>query len=86
VEALGYAGEAAVASLLPLLISQDRWIRLAAVEALGRIGSSRAVISLVTRLEDESEGVRKAAADALTKIGDPSGLQALERAYQEGRL
>jgi hypothetical protein len=45
-------------------------VRYAAVEALGKIGDSRAVEPLIAALKDWDQDVRYAAVEALGKIGD----------------
>jgi len=45
-------------------------VRLAAAEALGRVGDDSAVASLISRLGDESKAVQRAAAEALRSVGN----------------
>jgi len=58
-----------VDALLQALGDWDRDLRLAAVEALGRIADKRAVDPLVRVLEDADEWVRQAALRALKGLG-----------------
>src|SRR5262249_28284544 len=52
-------------------IKDDRpLVRLAACEALGRVGDEKAIDPLVARLGDESKAARRAAAEALRSIGN----------------
>ena len=53
---------------------EDRWVREAAAESLGRIGDPRAVDHLIESLKDDHYGVRWRAAQALGKIGDPRAI------------
>ncbi|MFX1554537.1 MAG: HEAT repeat domain-containing protein, partial [Promethearchaeota archaeon] len=71
-EALGRIGNPdSVKPLITFLADQDESIRLAAIEALGRIGAP-AVRSLITSLRNEDGSMRWAAAKALQEVGDPA--------------
>jgi HEAT repeat protein len=54
-----------------VLSDYDRDLRLAAVEALGRLGDSRAAAALTVSLQDEDDWVRAAAEAALERLGRP---------------
>jgi len=53
-------------------VHKDRYVREAAVKALGEIGDPRAVEPLISALKDNEWSVQTAAAEALVKIGAPS--------------
>lgn len=55
-------------ALVALLIDDDRDLRQAAVEALGRTGDQRAINALVPMLQDEDPWVRKATAQSLAAL------------------
>lgn len=75
------AGESAVVSLIPLLRSEDGYVRRNAAQALGWIGSPAATNALVRTLRTDGEAtVREQAAWALGQIGDPRARAALARA------
>ena len=58
-------------------------VRVAAAEALGRIGGSRVVEVLSAVLKDEDSDVSKAASKALVKIGDPKAVEVLAAALKD---
>ncbi|MHC4471135.1 MAG: HEAT repeat domain-containing protein [Planctomycetota bacterium] len=69
---------AAVPGLVATLADTDRRIRLAAVQALGRIGSKKAVPALLAELEDRKDETSVTSLiRALAKIGDVSATPAL---------
>jgi len=76
VDALETRGEAVVALLRATLDDDDPAVVLAAVTALGRIGSRDATSALL-RLLDERSDVAIAAAGALARIGDPTAFEPL---------
>jgi HEAT repeat protein len=55
--------------LVEVLGDYDRDLRLAAVEALGRLGDARAVTPLMSMLSDDDRWVREAASKALQTLG-----------------
>src|SRR5207237_2597596 len=61
---------------------ENEFVRRAAAEALGRIGSRAGVPALIAALTDEHAGddVRREAARALGLIGDPAAVSALRAA------
>jgi HEAT repeat protein len=65
-----------VVPLIGALRDVDCYVRMAAAEALGRIGDTQAVAPLVRALGDPDVGVRGAAAYALGTIG-PLAVPAL---------
>jgi HEAT repeat protein len=64
------------------LKDEEWWVRQAAAEALGKIGSP-AIPALLEALKDGMALVRQAAAEALGKIGDPQALPALLEALKD---
>lgn len=77
VVALEKIGEPAMDYLVSSLKDGDKWVRYAAVDALGNIGHANAVEHLITVLNDLDQDVRFAAAEALGKIGDPKAIEPL---------
>ncbi|HOS44611.1 MAG TPA: HEAT repeat domain-containing protein, partial [Armatimonadota bacterium] len=73
--------------LLGFLINQLRHrhgaVRVAAAEALGRLGDSRAVRPLVARLRDRPEAMRLAAITALAALRDVTALPGLRAALAD---
>ena len=61
--------QVAIDALFKALNDYDRDLRLAAAEALGRIGNAHLAKPLVTALDDTDQWVRQAAARALERIG-----------------
>jgi HEAT repeat protein len=57
----------------------DRGVRLAAVEALGRIGDASSIGAVIVALDDETGYVRGAAAAALAVRGEPGAIAPLCR-------
>jgi HEAT repeat protein len=62
-----------------LKFEDDRNLRLSAVKALGRIGSSETILPLASTVNDfeENRSVRTAAINALGKIGTPEAIRQL---------
>lgn len=58
-----------VSGNLRRLKSENKDVRIAAIEALGNLGDKRAVELLIERLGDREIGVRRAVAEALKKFG-----------------
>jgi ATP/ADP translocase/HEAT repeat protein len=56
--------------LLPLMTDVERPVRLAAIQAAGRLAASELIPALVYRLDHRD--TRTAAAEALTRIGEPA--------------
>ncbi len=83
VKLLGKTGAArAQTVLLPLVTAKQPALRLAAIDALGSLGSSSPVVdaALLKALDDESSDARLRAATSLAKIGGaPVAKQLLER-------
>ncbi len=61
--------QVAIDALFKALNDYDSDLRLAAAEALGRIGNAHLTKPLVTALDDTDQWVRQAAARALERIG-----------------
>jgi HEAT repeats len=61
-------------SILPLLADQDRWVRIAAVDAVSAFIDERVVPALRTCLADSEIMVRKWAAVELARKKDASGV------------
>ncbi|MCW4000191.1 MAG: HEAT repeat domain-containing protein [Candidatus Bathyarchaeota archaeon] len=66
-----------VDGLVKALLNKDFLIRIAAVEALGKIKAPQAVKPLIELLSDEDSSVRYAAVRALSEIGDKSAAYAI---------
>jgi HEAT repeats/PBS lyase HEAT-like repeat len=68
------SADQAVAALLPVLESKDRYCRFRAIEALGRFGPrARTAVPKIRALEgDRDSGVREAASKSLLAIDPPS--------------
>ncbi|MSR57869.1 MAG: hypothetical protein EXS05_09365 [Planctomycetaceae bacterium] len=70
--------------LFEAALSDSRWTeRRHAVEALGKIGDSKAVPTVIKALHDSHVNVRVSAATALGQIGDPAALDALTEALTD---
>jgi HEAT repeat protein len=83
IDELVEAGKAAVPTLVDLLADWDEWVdvRLAAVEALGRIGGRPAIKALETALEkDPHTDVQGAAAQALGRLKSDRSIALLLKA------
>jgi WD40 repeat protein/HEAT repeat protein len=68
------------AILMDRLDDQTRAVRLAAIVALGQIGSDQAVPSLAKVLDDEDGELVQAAAESLAKVNSPQGTRVLREA------
>jgi HEAT repeat protein len=68
VAALVKIGAPAVEPLIKALAEDGKEIHKRAIEALGKIGDTRAVEPLIQALEDENIGVRKSAVETLKKL------------------
>jgi HEAT repeat protein len=77
VYALEKFGTPALDYLHKALADDDKWVRYAAVDALGNIGNSQSVQHVTKLLTDADQDVRFAAADTLGRIGDPKASHAL---------
>lgn len=76
--ALGEIGSVdALDELTTALADESMWVRLAATEALGKLGES-AINALAIALEDEDSDVRQAARTALKALDTPEARQALQ--------
>lgn len=74
-----------VHGLIRAIGDAERDIRLAAIEALGKIGDLRAVEPLIAALQDSSWGVRQHAAAALGMIGDTRAVKPLTAAFKDSK-
>jgi HEAT repeat protein len=77
VYALEKFGTPALDYLHKALVDEDKWVRYAAVDALGNLGNSNSIDHLTKLLADPDQDVRFATADALGRIGDPKAFHAL---------
>jgi HEAT repeat protein len=76
-EPLHYRRQAAVEALMATLTDFEPDLRLAAAEALGRIGQRLAVAALQRSQQDPDPNVRSAATQALETIQGRSGTEFL---------
>lgn len=65
-------GEAATASLIPLLNDSSHRVRWEATKAMVSIADPKTVVPLIEKLEDHRADVRWIAAEALIAIGQPA--------------
>jgi HEAT repeat protein len=85
--ALAAIGEAALPSLLAALTDSEWLVRLHAVEALGKTGSTEAVMPLLSALfNDQDRAVREDVVRALGRIGDARAVEFLMTAMKEAGL
>jgi HEAT repeat protein len=68
-DTMHFRRKTAAEMLMELLGDYDRDLRLAAVEALGRLGDTRAITPLVASLRDDDVWVREAAIQSLNRLG-----------------
>lgn len=68
--------------LIFLLKDRDRWIRYAAIMALGDIGNPAAVSHLISLLKDPDQNIRFASAESLGKIGDRRAIEPLWETFE----
>jgi HEAT repeat protein len=69
VTCIGWLGQQELAvELLPLLSDRSVCVRLAAVEAMGKLSSRQVVSTLIEHLSDPEKSVRKAILDTLKRI------------------
>ncbi len=73
-EALAHLGGPSVQPLIDLLNDPSTDVRLFSVEALGKLGDSRAIEPLIPLLGDEHILVRRKASEVLVKMGEPAVL------------
>lgn len=66
-----------IQQLIQDLKDKDRYARIAAVEALRKMGDAAAVPGLIEALSDSDWGVRWVAAGALGEVGDAAAVPAL---------
>ena len=73
-------GRKAFEYLVISLWDQDKWVRIAAADALADIHDPRSLRFLVSLMKDSDNDVRFAAAVSLGKFGDPRALGPLKYA------
>lgn len=66
-----------VIALIARLKDEDKGVREAAAQALGKLGDARAVTPLIAALRDPEATVRASAADALAEFEDPRAITPL---------
>ena len=70
--------EQSVSPLIELLKEEQlRQNKIAALEALGKIGNTKATDALISYLEEDDDEIKKIAAEALGKKSDPRSVAAL---------
>ena len=77
IDALVQVGDPAIKPLIDLLDHNDRLLRSAAIEALGKIGNPQAIEPLVSALEGEDNWLRKKAIESLGNIASVKGVRPL---------
>jgi HEAT repeat protein len=73
-------GRRAFEYLVISLWDQDKWVRIAAADALAELRDNRAYRYLVNLLNDADQDVRFAVAGSLGKLGDARAMEPLEGA------
>ena len=73
-------GRKAFEYLVISLWDQDKWVRIAAADALADIHDPRSLRFLVSLMKDSDNDVRFSAAVSLGKLGDPRALGPLKYA------
>jgi HEAT repeat protein len=66
-----------------LLGSRERWLRVAAADAMGALASPETVTLLAERLGDPDPAVRRSVVIALLRIGSPAARPALRLATRD---
>ncbi|MEJ7709421.1 MAG: HEAT repeat domain-containing protein [Pyrinomonadaceae bacterium] len=74
----GKAANDAAPALAALLKDQEEEVRIAAAEALGKVGAESSILALTAALQDQNAQVRGNAAFALGQIGGASRKCQLE--------
>jgi HEAT repeat protein len=82
-EMLTLFGRKAFEYLVISLWDQDKWVRIAAADALAELKDTRSYQFLVTLLNDTDNDVRFAAAASLGKLGDSRALGPLQCACSD---
>jgi HEAT repeat protein len=80
--ALSKLGEPGLNAILPLLKSNDEWMRILAAQGLQLFKGPRVTTALISALQDPSDAVRGDAAGSLGSIGDPAAVDPLMEALQ----
>ncbi|MBD2622486.1 HEAT repeat domain-containing protein [Microcystis flos-aquae FACHB-1344] len=73
----------AIAGLLKALEHSNWYVRIKAVEALGKIGTETAIAELLKALEDSNKDVRRNAVFALGEIGSETAIPGLLKALED---
>lgn len=79
------AGETAIPGLEEALTSQNTFLKMSAVELLGRMKRPKALRSIIEMIADSSPAVRASARRALKRYG-PEALPEIERLVKSGQL
>ncbi|MBI4722457.1 MAG: HEAT repeat domain-containing protein [Candidatus Stahlbacteria bacterium] len=69
---------------LPTEKSEKEASKVAAIKALGIVGTESAILHLKESLKEERPEIKHAAAEALAKLGDTAGIEMLNEALNEG--
>ena len=72
VQKLAESGDESIEPLTFALKDKEAEVRLAAVQALGKLQNRRAVEPLMQSLQDVAPSVRAAAVESLGQLGDPA--------------
>jgi len=81
---LAIYGSKAFEYLITRLCDPDKWVRIAAADALAGLEDIRAYRYIVTLLGDEDPDVRFAVSVSLGKLGDARAIRPLESACHDG--
>jgi HEAT repeat protein len=77
VDCLGEIGAPAVEPLIEALKDESYFVRISAVQALGKIKDPRAVVPLIQALKDKDFNVREKTVEALAELADPRAVVTL---------
>lgn len=80
---LSVYGGKAFEYLVNSLCDQDKWVRIAAADALAGLADTRCFQYIVTLLGDKDPDVRFAASVSLGKLGDARAIRPLESACHD---
>ncbi len=83
--ALGRLGPPALEALTAALEDEDKWVRQAAVRALGQMGNPQAADALIAVLDSDEPWLRSAAVQALARIPDARAVRAALRSEEAPR-
>ena len=76
-------GKPSVERLIPLLQEEHSPVRLATVQALGKIGDKQAIELLITSLREDNPDVRLATVQVLGEIGNKQAVELLITSLQD---